>query len=67
MQDLFAREHNAIAAAIAAGSPHLSDERIFRKARLATSAVIAKIHTIDWTVEVRVFMRACTVMLLTQK
>lgn len=52
VQDLFSREHNAIAAAIAVEQPYLCDEEIFRKARLATSAVIAKIHTIDWTVEV---------------
>jgi alpha-dioxygenase len=29
----------------------LEDEDIYRHARLVTSAVIAKIHTIDWTVE----------------
>ncbi|KAG6670611.1 hypothetical protein I3843_Q051100 [Carya illinoinensis] len=29
----------------------LDDEQLYRHARLATSAVIAKIHTIDWTVE----------------
>ncbi|KDP45395.1 hypothetical protein JCGZ_09644 [Jatropha curcas] len=31
--------------------PDLSDEELYRHARLVTSAVIAKIHTIDWTVE----------------
>lgn len=58
MQDLFAREHNAVAAAIAADKPYLSDEGIFRKARLVTSAVVAKIHTIDWTVEVCTYPHA---------
>ncbi|KAJ0111727.1 hypothetical protein Patl1_02682 [Pistacia atlantica] len=29
----------------------LGDEELYRHARLVTSAVIAKIHTIDWTVE----------------
>ena len=29
----------------------LDDEELYRHARLVTSAVIAKIHTIDWTVE----------------
>ncbi|XP_042961862.1 alpha-dioxygenase 2-like isoform X4 [Carya illinoinensis] len=29
----------------------LDDEQLYRHARLVTSAVIAKIHTIDWTVE----------------
>lgn len=31
--------------------PDLDDEKLYRHARLVTSAVIAKIHTIDWTVE----------------
>ena len=30
---------------------HMSDEQLYHRARLVTSAVIAKIHTIDWTVE----------------
>ena len=29
----------------------MGDEDLYRHARLVTSAVIAKIHTIDWTVE----------------
>lgn len=51
LQDLFAREHNMIADAIAAAEPELDDEGLFRKARLAVAAIVAKIHTIDWTVE----------------
>jgi alpha-dioxygenase len=31
--------------------PNLSDEELYRYARLVTSVVIAKVHTIDWTVE----------------
>jgi alpha-dioxygenase len=31
--------------------PEFGDEELYRHARLVTSAVIAKIHTIDWTVE----------------
>jgi alpha-dioxygenase len=31
--------------------PDFDDEQLYRYARLVTSAVIAKIHTIDWTVE----------------
>ena len=31
--------------------PELDDEHLYRHARLVTSAVLAKIHTIDWTVE----------------
>lgn len=31
--------------------PKLTDDELYHYARLVTSAVIAKIHTIDWTVE----------------
>ena len=31
--------------------PCLTDEEIFRKTRLTVSAIVAKVHTIDWTVE----------------
>ncbi|KAL3629248.1 hypothetical protein CASFOL_026470 [Castilleja foliolosa] len=31
--------------------PQLEDEEVYSHARLVTSAVIAKIHTIDWTIE----------------
>jgi alpha-dioxygenase len=52
VQDIFSREHNAVADAVSAEEPNLDDEGIFRKARLVVSAVVAKVHTIDWTVEV---------------
>lgn len=29
----------------------VTDEEIFRKARLSVCAMVAKVHTIDWTVE----------------
>eukprot|EP01018_Ginkgo_biloba_P006904 Gb_03142 [translate_table: standard] len=32
--------------------PHLDDDGLYRHARLVTSAVIEKIHTIDWTIEI---------------
>jgi alpha-dioxygenase len=51
MQDLFVREHSAVAKAIAAAHPELDDEGIFHTARLVIAALIAKIHTVDWTVE----------------
>ncbi|KAG5380934.1 hypothetical protein IGI04_028776 [Brassica rapa subsp. trilocularis] len=31
--------------------PDFDDEKLYRTARLVTSAVIAKVHTIDWTIE----------------
>jgi hypothetical protein len=49
MQTLFALEHNAIAAMLAAAHPEFDDEMLFQRARLITCAVIAKIHTVEWT------------------
>jgi hypothetical protein len=46
---LFAREHNAIAAMLAEKHPAWSPERLFDKARLINAAVMAKIHTVEWT------------------
>lgn len=51
LQALFVKEHNAVCDAIKEEQPILSDEELYRYAKLVTSAVIAKIHTIDWTVE----------------
>ncbi|XP_039047440.1 alpha-dioxygenase 1-like [Hibiscus syriacus] len=51
LQALFIKEHNAVCDALKKEHPDLNDEELYRHARLVTSAVIAKIHTIDWTVE----------------
>jgi len=51
LQALFVKEHNAVCDAIKEEHPNLSDEELYRYAKLVTSAVIAKVHTIDWTVE----------------
>ncbi|KAF3330145.1 hypothetical protein FCM35_KLT05476 [Carex littledalei] len=51
LQALFTKEHNAVCNALKKEYPMLSDEELYRHARLVTSAVIAKVHTIDWTVE----------------
>ncbi|ONI09302.1 hypothetical protein PRUPE_5G230200 [Prunus persica] len=51
LQALFAKEHNAACDMLKVHYPDLDDEKLYRHARLVTSAVIAKIHTIDWTVE----------------
>lgn len=47
------REHNAACAFIARENPHLADddEALFNLGRLCVAAVAAKIHTVDWTVE----------------
>ncbi|KAJ4960690.1 hypothetical protein NE237_020600 [Protea cynaroides] len=51
LQALFVKEHNAVCDALKKEYPELEDEELYRYGRLVTSAVIAKIHTIDWTVE----------------
>ncbi|XP_078165996.1 alpha-dioxygenase PIOX-like [Carex rostrata] len=51
LQALFTKEHNAVCDALKNEYPRLTDEELYRHARLVTSAVIAKVHTIDWTVE----------------
>ncbi|KAI6674242.1 hypothetical protein NL676_002148 [Syzygium grande] len=51
IQALFVKEHNTVCDMLKEHYPDLDDEKLYRHARLVTSAVIAKIHTIDWTVE----------------
>ncbi|KAF5184570.1 alpha-dioxygenase 1-like [Thalictrum thalictroides] len=51
LQALFIKEHNAVCDALKREYGDLNDEDLYRHARLVTSAVIAKVHTIDWTVE----------------
>jgi hypothetical protein len=46
---VFAREHNAICDRLATEYPSWSDEQLFQKARLINAALIAKIHTVEWT------------------
>jgi len=49
MGALFCLEHNAVAGAIAAANPRWTDEAVFQHSRLVISALIAKIHTVEWT------------------
>ncbi|XP_071691255.1 alpha-dioxygenase 2 isoform X2 [Rutidosis leptorrhynchoides] len=51
LQALFVKEHNAICDMLKENYPEFDDEKLYQHARLITSAIIAKIHTIDWTVE----------------
>jgi hypothetical protein len=46
---LFCLEHNSICDALAADNPDWDDEELFQRARLVNSALIAKIHTVEWT------------------
>jgi hypothetical protein len=49
LHTLFTREHNAIADRLAAEHPDWTDEQLFEKARLVNAALMAKIHTVEWT------------------
>jgi Animal haem peroxidase len=49
LHSLFMREHNAICDHLAAEYPHMSDQELYDKARLVNAALMAKIHTVDWT------------------
>lgn len=49
MHTLFAREHNAIVDRLRADYPQADGEWLFQKARLANAALMAKIHTTEWT------------------
>ncbi|WP_343601090.1 peroxidase family protein [Mycobacterium sp.] len=49
LHTLFAREHNAVCDALKKAYPSFDDQRLFEVAVLVTSALIAKIHTVEWT------------------
>ncbi|MFC7382444.1 peroxidase family protein [Sphaerisporangium rhizosphaerae] len=49
MHTLFAREHNAVCQALRGEYPNMSDDSVYHTARLVISALIAKIHTVEWT------------------
>lgn len=49
MHELFAEEHNSIADMLASKHPDWTDQQIYDKARMINSALIVKIHTVEWT------------------
>jgi hypothetical protein len=49
MHNVFAKEHNAIADMLAAKYPNWTDQQLYDKARMINSALIVKIHTVEWT------------------
>ena len=49
LHTLFTWEHNYICDLLAHHNPKWNDEQIFAKARLITTALVAKIHTVEWT------------------
>ncbi len=51
LHTLFTREHNAICDALLADNPDWKedDDRLYDTARLVNAALLAKIHTVEWT------------------
>lgn len=49
MHQLFVKEHNAIAEMLASNNPGKDDQWLYDKARLINAALMAKIHTVEWT------------------
>lgn len=49
MHQLFVAEHNAIADMLKENNPNQTDQWLYDKARLINAALMAKIHTIEWT------------------
>ena len=49
MHTLFTLEHNAICDRLAASTRRWTDDELFQHARLINAALIAKIHTVEWT------------------
>jgi hypothetical protein len=46
---LFANEHNAICERLEAAHPEMGDDELYERARKVNAAVMAKIHTVEWT------------------
>jgi Animal haem peroxidase len=49
LHSLFLREHNVICERLAADYPAMTDQRLYDTARLINAALMAKIHTLEWT------------------
>ncbi len=49
LHTLFAREHNAVCDALKKSYPSMDDQRLYETAVLVVSALMAKIHTVEWT------------------
>jgi Animal haem peroxidase len=49
LHTLFMLEHNAICDALRREHPDWTDDKLYNKARLVNAALMAKIHTVEWT------------------
>ena len=54
---LFSLEHNAICDRLKQEYPEWSDDELFEHARLVNAALLAKIHTVEWTTAIREIRR----------
>ena len=52
LHGLFALEHNAVCDRLKQKNPGWNDERLFQTARLIVSALLAKIHTVEWSTSI---------------
>jgi hypothetical protein len=52
LHGLFALEHNAVCDRLKQRNPSWGDERLFQQGRLIVSALIAKIHTVEWSTSI---------------
>jgi hypothetical protein len=49
LHTLFTLEHNYVCDVLAADNPKWTDDQLYAKAKLINSALMAKIHTVEWT------------------
>src|SRR5215211_5586391 len=49
LHTLFMHEHHAICDALRRDYPNSTDDELYHKARLVNAALMAKIHTVEWT------------------
>jgi hypothetical protein len=49
LHTVFTLEHNSICDRLKADFPRWTDEQLFQRARLINAALLAKIHTMEWT------------------
>jgi len=49
LHTLFVLEHNHLCSLLAAQHPRWNDDQLYAKAKLLNSALMAKIHTLEWT------------------
>ena len=49
LHTLFSQEHNAICDRLRVAYPTWSDQKLYDRARLINAALMAKIHTVEWT------------------